>query len=181
MTVKYFIDVFGDMDTKFVSWFDVTQPIVLSRIRQDVSVGKCVARKISLPRVHTSCSSKVISATASIASLLHRVRMPWILEHTCGSWLWDVLKNPARPCTAWALADCCVFGSPCRKRTLCLVGNDDSIDLHGGARQCWDWWTLHCDGTKHVQPKVSASRSKFSSSRDHARRPRWSRLPWFSP
>ena len=48
---------------------DVTQPLVLATIRQDVSARKCVAGLISPPREHTSCSSKVISVGASIAKL----------------------------------------------------------------------------------------------------------------
>ena len=46
----------------------------------------------SPPRQHTSCSSPVISAGASIANLLHRARRPRILEHPCASWFWDVPK-----------------------------------------------------------------------------------------
>ena len=104
MTWKCMFDVFGGsgflakatshlglrghvLETKFGLSFDVTQPIVLTRIRQDVSAGK------SLPLQHTSCSSKEISASAAIANLLLRARMPWILEHPCDSWLWDVPKN----------------------------------------------------------------------------------------
>ena len=110
MTGKYFIDVFGGsgflskatshlglrgylLEIKFGPRYYVTQPLVLTRLRQDVSAGTCVAGMISPPRLHISCCSKVISAPASIASLLHRARMPWILEHQCESWLWDVPKT----------------------------------------------------------------------------------------
>ena len=85
---------------------NVTELLVLTRIRQDVATGKCVAGMISPPRQHTSCSSKVISASTSIAHLLHRVRIPWILEHPCDSWLWDEPKIrtlAAQPRMAWAL------------------------------------------------------------------------------
>ena len=94
---------------------------------------------ISRPRHHTSCSSKVISASAAVANLLHRTRMPWIQEHPCDSWLWDVPKIQtlaAQPRLAWALADVCTFASPCRKRTLFLVGKVDNRDLHHFARKC---------------------------------------------
>ena len=47
---------------------------------QDVSTGKCVAAMISSPQQHTSCSPQVIAASASNANLLHRARMPWILN-----------------------------------------------------------------------------------------------------
>ena len=90
----------------------MAQPLVLTRLRQDVSAGKCVAGLISPPQQHTSCPSKVISASASIANLLHRARMPWIQEHTCDSWFWDLPKTEAlaaQPRTAWVLADFLYF------------------------------------------------------------------------
>ena len=40
--------------------------------------------------------------------------MPWLLEHPCDSWLWDLSKLQtlaAQARTAWALAGCCIFGS----------------------------------------------------------------------
>ena len=137
MTGKFLIDVFGGsgfvakatyhlglrgrvLDTKFGLRCDVTQPTVTS-IRQDVSAGTCVAAMISPPRQHTLFSSQVVSASASIAILLHRARMPWILEHLCDSWLWDVPKLQAlaaQPRTAWVLADFCIFGSHCRKKNI---------------------------------------------------------------
>ena len=93
------IDVFGGpgfltkaanhgnvLDTKLGPRYDMTKPHVLTRIRQDVSAGDCISALISLPRLHTSCSSQVVSASASIAILLHRARMPRILEHPCDSW-----------------------------------------------------------------------------------------------
>ena len=76
MTGKYMFDVFGGngfltqatnqlglrgsvLDTTVGLRYGVTQPIVLTRMRQDVFAGKCVAGMISLPRQHTSCSSKI--------------------------------------------------------------------------------------------------------------------------
>ena len=76
------------LDAKFSLRFDVTQPRNLTRIRQDVSAGKCNAGMISPPRLHTSCSSKVISAFVAFAGFLHSARMLWILEHPFDSWLW---------------------------------------------------------------------------------------------
>ena len=75
------------LDTKFGPRFDVTKPLVLTRIRQDVSTGKSVAGMSSPPGQHTACTPKVISASATIATLLHRARMLWILEHLFESWL----------------------------------------------------------------------------------------------
>ena len=46
-------------------------------------------------------------SASAIANLLHRARMPWILD-PCDSWLWDVPKIQtlaAELRTAWALAD----------------------------------------------------------------------------
>ena len=57
------------LGTKFGARCDVTKPLVLTRIRQDVSAGKCVAGMISPPRLDTSCSSKVISASAALRKL----------------------------------------------------------------------------------------------------------------
>ena len=90
------------LDTKFGPKYDATKPLVLSRIRQDVSTGKRVAAMISPPRQHSSCSSKVLSASAA---LLQHAHTPWILEHTCDSWFWEVPKIQtlaAQPRTAWA-------------------------------------------------------------------------------
>ena len=80
-----------------------------------------------------------------------------ILKHPCDSWLWDVPQIQtlaAQPRTAWALADACILGSPCRNWTLFLVGNVDSRDLHRIARRCWNWWTLRCVRTKAFSSKV---------------------------
>ena len=128
-------------------------------------VGKCVAGTISPPRLHISFSWAVISVTASIASLLHRARMPWIVEHPCDPWLLDVPKIQtlaAQPHMAWALADfCCPLDLPCRKRTLFPISNVDSKDLASyNTKVCWDRGTLQFD----VHP----------NSLDHARPPRLS-------
>ena len=117
-------------------------------------------------------SSKVISANAS-AHLLHRARMPWILEHPCDSWFWDVPKIQtlaAQPRTAWALANFRVFGSLCRKRTLFLVENVDNRDSHRIVRKCAGT-SGRCSASrqKHVHPKAPASSSELCSSRDHTR------------
>ena len=140
-------------DTKSGLRCYVTQSLVITRIRQDVSAGKCVAGMLSPPRQNTWCSSTVMSASDAIASLLRRARMPWIFEYPCDSWLWDVPKIN-------------VFGSPCRKRTLFLIGTVDSRGLHRIARKsAWTGGRCSVTGQKHVHPKKSASRSKLSFSR----------------
>ena len=83
------------------------------KIQQDVSAGKCVAGMMSPPRQHASRSPKVISACVAIANLLHRARMPWILEHPRDSRLWDVPKIQAlavQPRTAWVPGGFLRFG-----------------------------------------------------------------------
>ena len=141
--------------------YDVTQLLVVTRIRQDVSAGTCVAGMISPPRQHTSCSS-----------------MPRILEHPCDSWLSDVPKIQtlaAQPRTAWAVAG------------LCVSANFVSRWEHGQqgcapycTKVCWDRSAL--TGAKHVRPKASASRSKFHLHVTTPALPVYlSSLPWFSP
>ena len=74
----------------------MTKPLVLTRIRQVVSAGKCVAGMISPPRPHI----------VLFQSYLRQLAWP-ILEHPCDSW-WDVPKIQtlaAQRRTAWALAD----------------------------------------------------------------------------
>ena len=68
LTGKYMLDVIGGsgfltkaidhlslhgyvLDTKFGPKYHVTEPLVLTRIRQDVAAGKCVAGVISPPRL----------------------------------------------------------------------------------------------------------------------------------
>ena len=84
-----------------------TQHNLLFSLEFDSSAGKFVTAMISPPRQHSSCSSKVLSASAAIANSLYRARMPWILEHPCDSWLWNVLKIEALAAqsrTSWTLA-----------------------------------------------------------------------------
>ena len=79
----------GVLDTKFGPRYDVTKLLVYTRIRQEVSAGTCVAGMTS----PLSCSSEVMSASAAIANLFHRARMPILelgmrvtdLALTCGS------------------------------------------------------------------------------------------------
>ena len=85
MTGKYLLDMFGGsgflskatndlglrgyvLDTKVGPRYEVIKPLVLARVRQDVSAGKCVAAVISSPRLHTSWSSQVISVISANAS-----------------------------------------------------------------------------------------------------------------
>ena len=174
MTGKCMLEVFGGsrfvakatnhlglrgygLDTKFGPWCDVTRPLVLTTNRQDASAGKCVAAMISPPRLHTTCSSQVILASASIAICF--IGLP------CrGFWNTRVIRGCGtrrnskllrrRPRTAWTLADCCIFGSQHNMRV---------------ARKC-NGTGGHCSvsGQKHGHPKASASRSECGSSRYHS-------------
>ena len=143
------------LDTKFGPWY-VTQPLVLTRIRQDVSAGKCVAAIISPPRQHTSCSSEVLSANASIADFLHRAHMPWILEHPCDPWLWAKTPNSCGTTShGWALSDSFHFWYTVQKAVQCFGLDTWTADLHRIVRiVCWDCghssvWT-HDDSREHT-------------------------------
>ena len=58
----------------------------------------------------------------------------------------------------WVLG---AFGSPCRKRTLFLIGNVDNLDLHRIARKCvGTGGRCSVSAPKHVHPKPDASRSE---------------------
>ena len=77
--------------------------------------------------------------------------------------------------TVWVLADLCIFGSLCRKRTMFVVGNVDSRDVHRIGRKCvGTGGRCSVSGQKHVHPKASASRPEFCSSWVHTRTSRLS-------
>ena len=152
----------------FGSRHDVTQPLVLTWIRQDVSAGRRVAGKISLPRQHS-----LFSVSAAIANLLHRTRMPWILEHPYDWWFWDVPKiKLLRHTLVWPgpNADFSVFLDHDAESGLCFQLETWTAGictvLH--ARVLGQVDVAVWLDKKHVDPKTFASRSKFSSSRDHA-------------
>ena len=172
MTRKCLLDVFGGpgyvLDTKFGPRYDVTKPFVLTRIRQDVSAGKCVAGMTS-----TSTTTHFVLSQSHFHQCCHRkLASPCshaldFVEHPCDSWLWDVPKIQAlaaQPRTFLALSDFCFVGSPSRERTLLLVGHADNKDVHRIARRC-----ASVSGQKHVHPKASASRPLTHSSHDHTR------------
>ena len=50
-----------------------------------VCVARCTTRSLGLGMTRQNRSHKIISASVSI---LHRARMPWIVEHPCDSWFW---------------------------------------------------------------------------------------------
>ena len=145
----------------------MTKRLCLTRVRQDVSAGTCVAATLSPPRQHTSCSSKAITATAAIANLLHRACMPWILEHPCDSWLWDVAKNPDSCGTTSHGLGACGFLFVWLEKTCSAKGFRVTLTVSGWecgrqrfapdcSQMCWN-----------VHPKNSPSRSECSSSRGH--------------
>ena len=142
----------------------MTQHLVLTGIRQDVSAGKCVAATMSPPRQHILCSDKLFTASATIANFLHRAHMSKIIEHPFDSWVWNVPKIQAlsaEPRTSWLLSNSWVFGSSWRECTLFLVGNVDNRDQRRIARGRWS-----TPRRKRAHP--NASRSDTQSSRDHA-------------
>ena len=174
MTGKYIFEVFDGsgfltkatkqlgvrghmLDTKFGVRCDVTQPFVLTRIRHDVSAGKCVAGMISPPLQDTSFFSKVESSSAAIANVLHRAHMPWMLNTRVIHGLSEFFRctvQKANAVSSWKRG---------RQRFASYCSQMFS-----------DRWTLQCFRTKYGRPKTSASRSKLSSSRDHTRPPKLS-------
>ena len=70
-------------------------------------------------------------------------------------------RSLARPGIGFFLK---ILGSPCRKRTLFLVGKRGQ---HRFAPYCLQMCSV--SGQKHVHPKASASRSEYYSSRHHTR------------
>ena len=86
-------------------------------------------------------------------------------EAPCDSSMWNVPNIQAlaaQPRTASALADFCIFGSPCKKWPLFLVGDVDSRHLHRIATKCAGTGErCSVSGQKHRNPKASASRSEF--------------------
>ena len=158
----------------------VTLPLVLARIRQDVSAGKCVAGMI---RLHTSCSSKVMSATASIANLLHRARMPWLVEHTC-----DMGRAENRESFGTAL------GRPGLWQIFFWISmqkaNFDSGWMCGQqgfapycTKVCWDWWALQYDWpqTRSSKRLPRHAQSFHLHVTTLTLSVYLSRLPWLSP
>ena len=89
--------------------------------------------------------------------------MPWILEHPCDSWFWDVPKIEAlaaQPRTAWALGGIiALFGSKCRKTNIdsgwkCgrqRVSPNCLAECTGTGGCC------SVSGQKQVKPKIFAS------------------------
>ena len=144
------------LDTKFGRRYDVTKPLVLLRWKMCRSndFTSTTAHLVLSPCHFSQCFNRY---------WLHRARKPWILEHPCESWLWDVPNIQilvAQPRTSWALAHFCVFGSPSRK-PLFLVGNKDNRDSHRIARKCAETGgRCSVSGQRHVHPKASASRSR---------------------
>ena len=98
--------------------------------------------------------------------VLHRARVPWILEDPCHSRLWNVPKIQAlagQPHTAWALAGFCVFGSPYRKRTLFLDGNVDGRDWHRVGRRCFGTGGRRSVSGQKTWSSTSRSETRMSS------------------
>ena len=132
------------------------------------------------PRHHALCSPRVIFP------LVRPSKTCFIVLACRGFWktrlirvLWDVPKKiqtpAAQPRTGWALADFCILGSPCRKRTFLLVGNADSRDSHRIARICAGTdGRCSVSGRKKFTLQSSLSRSDRFSSRDNTRAPKMS-------
>ena len=139
------------LDRKLAPRYDVSRPIVLTTLQQDVSAGKCVARMISPPRQHNSCSPNVISASAAIAkknsscsNALHAFDSGTPVFHVCGTRRKSKLFSHG-------LGHCgfLYVWISMQITNVFLVGTVDSKDLHRIARKCFcEEWTLQCFRTK---------------------------------
>ena len=165
MTGKYETDVFGGsgfltkatnhvglrgfvLDTTFGPRYDVTQLLVLTRIRQDVSAGTCVAGMISPPRQRASCSPKVITACAVIANLLHLACRAFCFMDRA-----EIQTLEAQPRTAWSWR---IFALLVRStesgHCFWLERGQQRCALYC-SQVCWDMWTLQCFRTKTCSSK----------------------------
>ena len=152
----------------FGARYDVTKPLVLARIRQDVLRWEmCHRDDFTSTTTHFVLSQSYCRQCCQPQKLFHRVRMPWI--RGCGTCRKSkLLRRSFAP--PGPLADFCNFGPPCSK-----------LALFSGRKRGRQRPAPYCSqnvleqvdvavfsGQKHVHPKASASRSKFSSLRDHA-------------
>ena len=90
---------------------------------------------------------QVISASASMANLFHRARMPWILEHPFDSWLWDVPKIQISRQSLAQLGRTAVFLDHHAESELCSwlgTWTAERIFAPCCSRMCWDRWTMWC-------------------------------------
>ena len=135
MIGKYLLDVFCGSDFsakaanhRVLRGHVLEKPLALTRIRQDVSADNtlCALPKL-FPPVLPSQTCFIVLACQGFGNTpaIRGCDVPKI----------QTLAAQLR--TAWASVDLCIFGSPCRKRRLFLVGHLDSI-----ARKCA--WTGGC-------------------------------------
>ena len=106
----------------------------------------CRSNEFSRPRQHTSCSSQVFfprelpSLTCFIVLACLGFRITHVIRGS-GTYRKKVQTLVAQPRTAWAPADFCSCGSPCRKQLRfapCC------------SKVCWDRRTLQCVLAKNM-------------------------------
>ena len=116
-----------------------------------------------------------MSANAAITRLPQSARMPGILEHPIDSWLWSVPKIQtlgAQLRMAWTLTD--VRISMQRANFCFKFGDKRCLRRIARMRAAKRGRCITTGHTHAFMSKASASRSHFSSSRDHTRPPRLS-------
>ena len=153
------------LDTEFGPRCDVTNLLVLTRSQQEVSARKFVAAMISLPRLHTSRSSQVISAFASIAFVDY------------GTPVRFMVVGRAETANSCRTASHCLgpggflhFGVNVQNANVVSDGKRGrQRSAPNCAQMCWNRRSLQCHRTKLVHPETSPSRSQTHSSRDHTR------------
>ena len=175
MTGKYMPDVFGGLLAKATNNLGLRGRVLGTKLgpRCDVTKHPCshqhstgrLRRKICRRNDFTSATTHFVLSQKLFSPMLPS-ECNTRVNRGCRS-----AENPDSCGTALGLGPGVfffyVFGSPFRKRTLFLVEDVDSQDVHRIAPKCV--WTSQVSGQKHVHPKASASRSEFDSSRDHTR------------
>ena len=160
------------VDTKSGPRCDVSQPLVLTGIRQDVSSATCVAAMIHFHVNTVRAHPKLFPPVLASQTCFNVPACLGFWNTRFDSWFWD--RKSRRLGRSFArLGPCRIFafvGPPCRKQTLFPVGNVDSRDLHLVHTSVLGLVSVAVFQDKNTFIlKASASRSKFSSSRDHAR------------
>ena len=162
------------VDSKFGPGCDVSQPIVLTRIRHDAFAGKCVAVMNSRPRPHfvfsegylrlcchrklaSSCSQTLDSGTPMWFAVVGRAKKSKLLRRglaragPCRVIVFFVLMTVKKTsvisgwsCGQQRIAPCC-------------------------SQMFWDGWTRQCVTTKNIFIRRRPHHAQSCSSRDHTR------------
>ena len=142
MIGKSMVDVFGRNDalTKATHWLGLRGHVLVAKVGPSWDVSWIIRQDVSAEK----CVAGMVSPPLQHASSSSKVIS-----------------------ASSAIAN--LLGSPCRRRTLFLVGNEIRTVLLARVLEQED---VAACLDKHVHPKASASRSECHPSRDHTRLPR---------